>query len=101
LPPEKGNAPAGAPSREEIERQILERLGPNASPVETEQLFQRVRAMIDQSEQRQQRELALRLSQFSREVDTQHQADVLRIQQDFGQQQEALEYLVRTSGGVK
>ena len=73
----------------------------NASTVDAERLLQRVRAMIDQSEQRQQRELALRLSQVSREVDTQHQADLLRIQQDVGQQQEALEYLVRTSGGVK
>ena len=70
--------------------------------VDTEQLLQRVRAMIDQSEQRQQRELALRLSQVAREVDTQHQADLLRIQQNFGQQQEAtMDYLVRTSGGVK
>jgi hypothetical protein len=69
---------------------------------ERERLLQRVRTMIDQSEQRQQRELALRLSQVSREVDTQHQADLLRIQQDFGQQQEAtLNYLVKTSGGVK
>ena len=69
---------------------------------DTEVLLQRVRAMIDQSEQRQQRELALRLSQVTREVDTQHQADLLRIQQDFGQQQDAtMEYLVRTSGGVK
>jgi hypothetical protein len=69
---------------------------------ERELLLQRVRAMIDQSEQRQQRELALRLSQVSREVDTQHQADLLRIQQDFGQQQEAtLDYLVKTSGGAK
>jgi len=59
---------------------------PNA--VDTEQLLQRVRAMIDQSEQRQQRELALRLSQVTREVDTQHQADLMRIQQDFGQQQD-------------
>ena len=73
-----------------------------ASPVDTEVLLQRVRSMIDQSEQRQQRELALRLSQVTREVDTQHQADLLRIQQDFGQQQEAtMDYLVRTSGGVK
>ena len=71
-------------------------------PVDTELLLQRVRAMIDQSEQRQQRELALRLSQVTREVDTQHQADLLRIQQDFGHQQEAtMEYLVRTSGGAK
>ena len=74
----------------------------NGASVDTEQLLQRVRAMIDQSEQRQQRELALRLSQVTREVDTQHQADLLRIQQDFGQQQEAtMDYLVRTSGGVK
>lgn len=71
-------------------------------PVDTEVLLQRVRAMIDQSEQRQQRELALRLSQVTREVDTQHQADLLRIQQDFGHQQEAtMDYLVRTSGGAK
>ena len=69
---------------------------------ERERLLQRVRAMIDQSEQRQQRELALRLSQVAREVDTQHQADLLRIQQDFGQQQDAtMEYLVKTSGGAK
>jgi hypothetical protein len=71
-------------------------------PMDTEVLLQRVRSMIDQSEQRQQRELALRLSQVTREVDTQHQADLLRIQQDFGHQQEAtMEYLVRTSGGAK
>ena len=57
--------------------------------------------MIEQSEIRQQRELALRLSQVAREVDTQHQADLLRIQQDFGEQQNLMEYLVRTSGGAK
>jgi anti-sigma factor RsiW len=101
LSPENVNAPANAPSREEIERENRVRPGAGASEADTERLFQRVRAMIDQSEQRQQREFALRLSQFSSEVDTQHQADVLRIQQDVGQQQEALEYLVRTSGGVK
>ncbi len=68
---------------------------------DTEQLLQRVRAMIDQSETRQQRELALRLSQVAGEVDTQHQADLLRIQQNFGQQQEMMDYIVRTSGGQK
>jgi anti-sigma factor RsiW len=88
---------------DELERALSERLqAQNASAVDTERLLQRVRAMIDQSEQRQQRELALRLSQVAREVDTQHQADLMRIQQDFGQQQEAtMEYLVRTSGGAK
>ena len=64
-----------------------------------EELLQRVRTMIDQSESRQQRELALRLSQVAGEVDAQHQADLLRIQQDFGRQQEMMDYLVRTSGG--
>ena len=68
--------------------------------------------MIEQSEVRQQRELALRLSQVAREVDTQHRADLLRIQQNLGQfemqtgaqidqQQQMMDYLVRTSGGVK
>ena len=72
------------------------------SAADTEQLLQRVRAMIDQSEQRQQNELALRLSQVTREVDTQHQADLMRIQQDFGRQQDAtMDLIVRTSGGVK
>ena len=67
----------------------------------TERLLQRVRAMIDESETRQQRELALRLSQVAGEVDTQHQADLMRIQQNFGQQQEIMDYLLRTSGGAR
>jgi len=87
----------------ELERELRGRLeSRNASSVDVESLLQRVRAMIDQSEQRQQRELALRLSQVAHEVDTQHQADLLRVQQEFGQQQEAtMDYLVRTSGGTK
>jgi len=84
------------------ERALDNRLTPVATDTSTEQLLQRVRSMIDQSEQRQQRELALRLSQLNSEVDAQHQADLLRIQQNFGQQQEdVMNYLVRTSGGVK
>jgi anti-sigma factor RsiW len=86
----------------DLERLLSERLArSNAAPVDTAELLQRVRAMIDQSEQRQQRELALRLSQVAREVDTQHQADLLQIQQNVGQTQDLMEYLVRTSGGVK
>jgi hypothetical protein len=73
-----------------------------APPEDLERLLQRVRAMIDQSEQRQQRELALRLSQVAREVDAQHQVDIVKIQEDMGRQQDAtIDYLVRTSGGVK
>ena len=75
---------------------------PSPSSVDSEQILQRVRAMIDQSEKRQQRELAVLLSQVSREVETQHTVDMQRIQQDFGRQQDAtMEYLVRTSGGAK
>ena len=60
------------------------RVGQTRRPIDTEHLLQRVRAMIDQSEQRQQRELALRLSQVAREVDTQHQADLLRSSRTSG-----------------
>jgi hypothetical protein len=83
-----------------------------ASSASTEDLLRRVRALIAQSELRQQRELALRLSQVASEVDTQHQADLLRMQQNFGQlesltgaeiaqQRQLVDYLVKTSGGVK
>jgi len=72
-------------------------------------ILRRVRAMIDQSEARQQRELALRLSDVVRDFDTQRRADLLQVQQNFGQlegqtgqevahQRELLNYLVRTSG---
>ena len=75
-------------------------------------LLQQVRALIEQSENRQRRELALRLSQVAREVDTQHRADLVRIQQNLGaiemetgaqidQQRQLVDYLVRTSGGAK
>jgi anti-sigma factor RsiW len=98
LPPQSPSVDAN-----EIERDLRARLeAQNTSAADTERLLQRVRTMIDQSEQRQQRALALRLSQVAREVDTQHQADLLQIQQDFGKQQDAtMEYLVKTSGGAK
>ena len=92
---------------DEIERELRARLeSANTPPADTERFLQRVAAMIDQrivqSEQRQQRELALRLSQASRELDTQREADLLRVQQELGQQHDAtMEYLVRTSGGAK
>ena len=98
LPPERA-----IPGSDEIVRRVLAALEDrNASSADTEGLIQRVRSMIDQSEQRQQRELALRLSQVAREVETQHQYDVQRIEQNIGQQQDAtMDYLVRTSGGTK
>jgi hypothetical protein len=101
LPPAAIDAASGVPpTSTDSVRGTDERLA-GGERIDTEQLLQRVRAMIDQSEQRQQRQLALRLSQVASEVDAQHQADLLRIQQNFGQQQEVMDYLVRTSGVVK
>ena len=112
--------PASPATLQELERSLRSELRqaestPSVSRSDlasTEQLLERVRAMIEQSEIRQQRELALRLSQVASEVDTQHQADLLRIQQNLGQiemetgaqinqQQQLMDYLVRTSGGQK
>lgn len=69
--------------------------------------------MIERSEQRQQQELALRLAQVVRDVDAQRRADLLRVEQNFGQlegqtgaamarqRDELLNYLVRVSQSQK
>lgn len=72
------------------------------------QLLAQVRALIDESEQRQQRELALRTAQVVRDFDSQRQVDLAQIQRSFGQiegltgaevreQREMLNYLLRVS----
>jgi hypothetical protein len=72
------------------------------------EMLRRVRALIDESEKRQQQELALRLTQMLQEVNAQRRADLVRIQQGFGQlqgrtgaaiadQREMLNYLIRAS----
>jgi len=48
-------------------------------------LLARVRALIDESEQRQRRELALRTAEVLRDVDAQRQSDFVRVQRAFGQ----------------
>lgn len=78
-----------------------------ASPVEGRLLAQ-VRALIDESEQRQQRELALRTAQIVRDFDSQRRVDLEQIQHNFGQiegltgaeareQRQMLNYLMRVS----
>lgn len=73
-----------------------------------EDLMRRVRALIEQSERKQQRELAMRLVDVVRDVDIQRRADQIRVQQTFGQlegqtgvavkqNRELLNYLVRVS----
>ncbi|MGE0040749.1 MAG: anti-sigma factor [Vicinamibacterales bacterium] len=48
-------------------------------------LLRRVADLIDASEQRQRQELALRLTQLGRDLEIQRRADLVRIEQNFGQ----------------
>jgi hypothetical protein len=50
-----------------------------------DEVLKRVQALIDRSESRQQRELALRLQDVVHDFDTQRQADMRRVNQNFGQ----------------
>jgi hypothetical protein len=72
------------------------------------ELLAQVRALIDESEQRQQRELALRTAQVVRDFDSQRRVDLAQIQRNFGQiegltgaevreQRQMLNYLMRVS----
>ena len=67
-----------------------------------------MRALIDESERRQQRELALRVAEVMRDLDTQRRADLVKIDRSLGvvqnntgvevmKQRELLNYLVRVS----
>jgi hypothetical protein len=78
-----------------------------ASAADTETL-RRVRALIDESEKREQRELALRVAQVLRDVNAQRQADLSKIDHNLGliqnttgveilKQREAVNYLLRVS----
>jgi anti-sigma factor RsiW len=58
-----------------------------ASAVEPE-LLRRVKALIDESERRQQTELALRVAQVERDVFSQRQADLRKIDQNLGRMQD-------------
>jgi len=74
-----------------------------------EQLVARFRTMLEQSEERQRRELAFRLTQVMRDFDSQRRLDLAQIERTFGQiegvtgpelrqQREAINYLIqRTS----
>lgn len=77
-------------------------------PVNDRELIARVRELIEASESRQQRELALRLAAVVRDVDAQRRADLVRVADGIGliegrtgaavaQQREMLNYLMRVS----
>jgi len=56
-----------------------------SAPAADEATIRRVQQLLAASEERQARELALRLTQFTSDVNMQRRADLLRIQQSFGQ----------------
>jgi hypothetical protein len=79
----------------------------HASAADAETL-RRVRALIDESEKREERELALRVAQVLRDVNAQRQADLSKIDHNLGliqnttgveilKQREAVNYLLRVS----
>jgi hypothetical protein len=115
-------APAAAagedwrPALAALEQSLRQELSSSApaTPIETvaastsddPQTVSRMRSLIQESERRQQQELALRLAQFSRDLDLQRRADLVRIDQGIGQlegrtgaevarQREMLNYIVR------
>jgi len=64
----------------------------------------RVRALLEASETRQQRELALRVTQLARDMDIQRRADLLRVEQAIGstgvemaKQRQTINYMIRAS----
>jgi hypothetical protein len=72
------------------------------------ELLRRVHALVDESERRQERELALRVADVMRDVDSQRRADLSKIDRNLGviqnntgvevmKQRQLLDYLVRVS----
>jgi hypothetical protein len=113
--PSGGSALAVSPWRDDLaalerrlrsESQASAATGPRnaALSVDSARLLQRVQELIEQSEQRQRRELAMRMVQMTRDFDMQRQTDLVRIQQGLGQlegssaaDRQILNYLVRAS----
>lgn len=57
---------------------------PSASSTDDAALMKRVRALLQESERRQQTELALRVAEMARDSQTQRQADLVRIERTLG-----------------
>lgn len=87
-------------------------LAPGGRPAADAETLRRVRALIDESEKRQQRELALRVAEVIRDVNAQRQADLIKVDRVLGTvqnnlgiqvlknraQMQQMDYLIRTSG---
>jgi hypothetical protein len=83
----------GAPWRADLdalERQLKSELRPAAADADSKELLRRVRVLLDESEKRQQRELALRVAAVIRDVTAQRQADLMKIDRTLGAVQNSL-----------
>lgn len=69
----------------------------DVAQAERDVLMEQVRGLITQSEQRQQQERALWLTEFAQEVDMQRRADQQQFQQELGALEGFADYLVRVS----
>ena len=89
-------------------RSVPARAVPAASPITDAELQRRVRAIIDESERRQERELALRVAEVVKDVNAQRQADLVKIDRSLGfiqsstygeqmKQRELVNYLLKVS----
>jgi len=87
---------------------LMTRTGDRPSAVRDAELLGRVRTLIEESEQRQQRELALRLTDVARDFEATRRADLVRIERglnsleqqtgvEVGRQREILNYFMRAS----
>ena len=77
-------------------------------PISDAELQRRVRAIIEESERRQERELALRVAEVVKDVNAQRQADLVKIDRSLGfiqsstygeqmKQRELVNYLLKVS----
>jgi hypothetical protein len=64
--------------------QQVEAQNADTPSAEDQALVRRVRALIDESERRQQRELALRVAEVARDAQAQRQADLVKIDRSLG-----------------
>ncbi|HQZ38202.1 MAG TPA: zf-HC2 domain-containing protein [Vicinamibacterales bacterium] len=94
--------------RQEIEAGRQSAARPTTGPGARELDLQRMTHLIEQSERRQQRELAGRLAQFNRDLEVQRRTDLVRINQGMGQfegragaeiqrQRQMIDYIMRVS----
>jgi anti-sigma factor RsiW len=96
--------------RAQFERQGGAHDAAAAPAVGRDELLRQMRTLVDESERRQQRELAFRLTQLVQDMEAQRRADLVQIERNFGQiegftsaevaqQRALLNHLVRVSEG--